>query len=393
MSVNIEVPKIGESVATVFVAQWLCKPGDAVRAGDPVVEVDSDKASMEIPAPVDGILMEALAEEGEEVAVGVVIGRIDDTVTVASEKPAAKEGGAKETAADSPSEVRAGPAARQLASQEGVDLNGVEGSGKHGRVLSDDVRKAASQSVEVQAPAESTPAPQVQRIERVPMTPMRRTIARRLVQAQQTAAMLTTFNEVDLTEVMALRKRYQEKFVAKYGIKLGFMSFFVKAAIDALKAHPAVNAEIDGNDILYKRFYNVGVAVSTKRGLTVPVVKDADLLSFAETEQAIAKLAVKARDGKLVPADFRDGTFTISNGGVFGSLSSTPILNPPQVGILGMHSIQTRPVGRNGEIVLRPMMNLALSYDHRIIDGREAVGFLVRIKELVESPERMLIEI
>jgi len=390
MSVNIEVPKIGESVATVFVAQWLRQPGDAVKAGDPVVEVDSDKASMEVPSPVDGVLMETLAEEGEEVAVGVVIARIDDSaapaVAAPTESPSVDEAPPADTGA-----VRAGPAARQLANQQGVDLNAVEGSGKHGRVLSDDVRKAASQVPSTPAP--TAPVSNEARTKRVAMSPMRRTIARRLVEAQQTAAMLTTFNEVDLSAVIALRKQYQEQFVGRYGIKLGFMSFFVKAAIDALKAHPAVNAEIDGKDIVYKRYYNIGVAVSTKKGLTVPVVRDADLLSFAETEQAITNLAIKARDGKLVPSDFKDGTFTISNGGVFGSLNSTPILNPPQVGILGMHSIQTRPVARNGEIVLRPMMNLALSYDHRIIDGREAVGFLVRIKQLVEAPERMLIEV
>lgn len=225
------------------------------------------------------------------------------------------------------------------------------------------------------------------------MTPLRRTIARRLVQAQQTAAMLTTFNEVDLTNVKAIRKTYQERFVKKYGLKLGFMSFFVKAAIEALKEYPAVNSEIDGNEIIYKRYYNIGVAVSTPRGLMVPVIRNADQLSFAGIEQTIAGLAGKARDGKLTPADFNGGTFTISNGGVFGSLMSTPILNPPQVGILGMHTIQERPVGVNGQIELRPMMYLALSYDHRIIDGREAVSFLVRIKQLVENPERILIEI
>jgi len=394
MSVNLEVPKIGESIATVFIAQWLVKPGDAVRAGDPVVEVDSDKASMEVPAPVDGIVLETLVAEGEEVAIGVVIARIEEGAVSAKAEPGKQDAADGHVAEEG---VRAGPAARQLANQKGVKLKDIEGSGKHGRVLSGDVRKLAEKGVAESGRA-SEPEPKsgeqtIHRVERVPMSPMRRTIARRLVQAQQTAAMLTTFNEVDMTEIIAMRKRYQERFVARYGIKLGFMSFFVKAAIEALKAHPAVNAEIDGNEIVYKRFYNLGVAVSTKRGLTVPVIKDADLLSFAETELAIAGLAGKARDGKLLPADFQDGTFTISNGGIFGSLNSTPILNPPQVGILGMHSIQTRPVGRNGEIVLRPMMNVALSYDHRIIDGREAVGFLVRIKELVESPERILIEI
>ena len=390
MTVDVSVPQIGESIATVFIAQWLRKPGEAVKAGEAVVEVDSDKASMEGPAPVDGVLVETLVSEGDEVGIGVVIARIDENATASTPEPQADQSADSEA----PEGVRAGPAARQLATKEGIDLKQVDGTGRHGRVTSGDVR-AAAKDEEPSAP--SAPAQvhktSADRVERVPMSPLRRTIARRLVQAQQTAAMLTTFNEVDLGKVIALRKQYQEQFVGRYGIKLGFMSFFIKAAIEALKEFPAVNAEIDRNDVLYKRYYNIGVAVSTKRGLTVPVIRDADQLSFAETELAIAGLAGRARDGKLLPADFQDGTFTISNGGIFGSVSSTPILNPPQVGILGMHAIQQRPVGRDGQIVLRPMMNLALSYDHRIIDGREAVSFLIRIKQLVEAPERILIEV
>ena len=390
MTVNVEVPQIGESVATVFIAKWLRQPGEEVQAGESVVEVDSDKASMEIPSPAAGVLKEILAEEGEEVRVGAVIGKITEGATASAKaKPSADK--ELEPAAD----VRAGPAARQVAGREGVDLAAVEGSGKHGRVLSKDVLSEPSARDEKPTMQMSPPPTEThgERTHRVAMTPLRRTIARRLVQAQQTAAMLTTFNEADMTEIIALRKRHQEQFVGRYGIKLGFMSLFVKAAIEALKEFPAVSSEIDGNDIVYKRYYNIGVAVSTPRGLTVPVIKGAEQLSFAETELAIAALATKARDGKLVPSDFQDGTFTISNGGVFGSVNSTPILNPPQVGILGMHAIQQRPIGLNGEVVLRPMMNLALSYDHRIIDGREAVSFLVRIKQLVERPERILLEV
>ena len=293
---------------------------------------------------------------------------------------------------------QSGPAARQAAARLDVDIDGVSGSGKGGRVLRSDVEAAAKKPVPAPVAAPSQPpraieADDTARIERVRMTPLRRTIARRLVEAQHNAAMLTTFNEVDLTRIKALRKSYKEKFIARHGVKLGFMSFFVKAAVEALKAFPAVNSEIDGNDILYKRYYNIGVAVSTKKGLVVPVIRDADRLSFAEVETTINGLATRARDGKLTPSDFRDGTFTISNGGVFGSLMSTPILNPPQVGILGMHTIQDRPVGLNGQIVLRPMMYLAMSYDHRIIDGREAVSFLGRIKQLIEEPERILLEV
>ena len=390
--VDVKVPVIGESLSTVFIGTWMKAAGDTISAGETLVEVDSDKASLEVPAPASGTISELLFEEGDEVAISAVIARIvpgegGAVVPQASAAPAA------EVSAKGP---QSGPAARQAAARLDVDIDAVSGSGKGGRVLRADVEAAAKkhEAKPVPPPAKrSIEADDTTRIERVRMTPLRRTIARRLVEAQHNAAMLTTFNEVDLTRVKALRKGYQEKFTSRHGVKLGYMSFFVKAAVEALKAFPAVNSEIDGNDILYKRYYNIGVAVSTKRGLMVPVIRDADRLSFAEVETTINGLATRARDGKLTTADFQDGTFTISNGGVFGSLMSTPILNPPQVGILGMHTIQERPVGVNGSIELRPMMYLAMSYDHRIIDGREAVSFLVRIKELIEDPERILLEV
>jgi 2-oxoglutarate dehydrogenase E2 component (dihydrolipoamide succinyltransferase) len=390
MAVDLKVPQIGESVTSVFIASWLKKPGDAVRAGEGVVEVDSDKASMEVPSPVDGVLRERLAAEGDEVAIGAVLGIIAEGAAASAEAPVAAPAPAEPSASP-----KAGPAARREARESKVEIADVKGTGRGGRVTSGDVREAKAPAPAAPAPA-PRPAPAADlaaREERVKMTPLRRTIARRLLEAKQTTAMLTTFNEADMTNILALRATHQDRFVKKYGIKLGFMSFFVKASIEALKEFPAVNAEIDGDTVVYKNYYNVGVAVSTPRGLVVPVVRDADQLSFAETEQAIGDLAVKARDGKLVPDDFADGTFTITNGGVFGSLMSTPILNVPQVAILGMHSIQRRPVAIGDNVEIRPMMYLAVSYDHRIIDGREAVSFLVRIKELVENPERILLEV
>jgi 2-oxoglutarate dehydrogenase E2 component (dihydrolipoamide succinyltransferase) len=393
MATDLLIPQVGESIPTVFIARWAVKPGDAVNAGDPVVEIDSDKASMEVPSPVSGVILEIRGEEGDEVAIGTVVAVIDETARVAAAAPAPAAAApevAPEPAATSGGP--AGPAARHAAQETGVDLTGVQGSGKRGRITSGDVAAAASAAVAQGGQAAPAPLSDA-RVERVRMTPLRRTIARRLVEAQQTAALLTTFNEIDMGEVMRLRKAYQERFVDRYGHKLGFMPFFVKAVVEALKEFPAVNSEIDGDSILYKRYYNIGVAVSGPKGLVVPVLRDADSLSFAETEGGIRALAKRARDNKLQLSDFKDGTFTISNGGVFGSLMSTPIINPPQVGILGMHTIQRRPVEYKGEIALRPMMYVALSYDHRIIDGREAVSFLVRIKQLVEAPERILIEI
>lgn len=404
---ELKVPQIGESVATAFIAQWFKKPGEYVEEGETIMEVDSDKASLEVPSPVSGVVLELVADEGDEVGVGSTIAWIDTaaerpagaTAPAAAAEPVAPDAAASDAARQATPSAKGpqtGPAARQAAASTGVDVRSVEGTGVRGRVTAEDVRRQASSSPA--APASGGVPDNSARTERVVMTPLRRTIARRLVEAQHTAAMLTTFNEVDLTAVKAIRKQYQDLFVKKYGRKLGFMSFFVKAAVEALKEFPAVNAEIDESDpnrpaVIYKNYYNIGVAVSTDRGLMVPVVRDADRLSFAETEAAIGELAARGRDGKLRLDDFKDGTFTISNGGVFGSLMSTPILNPPQVGILGMHTIQERPVGVNGSIELRPMMYLALSYDHRIIDGRGAVSFLKRIKDLLEAPERMLIEV
>jgi 2-oxoglutarate dehydrogenase E2 component (dihydrolipoamide succinyltransferase) len=388
MSTNVTVPQVGESIKTVIIARWIRKPGDAVQKGASILEIDSDKASLEVPSPVDGVLSEQLAAEGEEVAIGAVVARIAEGAAAPAAAPVAV------AAPEADRAPKAGPAVRQMAAAGGVNLAEVEGTGRRGQITREDISRAAPAPAAV-APAASASgfASEESRVERVAMTPLRRTIARRLVEAQQTAAMLTTFNEVDMAPVMALRSRYQDNFTKRYGIKLGFMSFFVKAAIEALKEFPAVNAEIQGTDILYKRYYNVGVAVSAPKGLMVPVIRDADRLSFAETEKAIAELGTRARDNKLLPADFQDGTFTISNGGIFGSMLSTPILNPPQVAILGMHNIVERPVARGGEVVIRPIMYLALSYDHRIIDGREAVGFLVRIKDLIEAPERILLEV
>lgn len=402
----VVVPTIGESISSAYISQWYKQVGEAVSEGDDLLEVDSDKASLAVPSPVSGVVVELVAEEGDEVPIGATIAYIDTTATASAPAPdpaqaaspaAVEDAGEGRAATPSSKGPQTGPAARQVAASTGVDVASVTGSGVRGRVLSKDV-EAAAQSVPAPAPAPQPPVDNTARTERVVMTPLRRTIARRLVEAQQTAAMLTTFNEIDMSRVMGLRKQYQDRFVKKNGRKLGFMSFFVKAVIEALKEFPAVNAEIDTSDpkkpaVIYKHYYNIGVAVSTKRGLMVPVVRDADRLSFAETEAAIGALAERGRDGKLTLDDFKDGTFTISNGGVFGSLMSTPILNPPQVGILGMHTIQRRPVAVGDKVEIRPMMYVALSYDHRIIDGREAVSFLVRIKECVENPERILLEV
>ncbi|MED5371631.1 MAG: 2-oxoglutarate dehydrogenase complex dihydrolipoyllysine-residue succinyltransferase [Myxococcota bacterium] len=403
MATELQIPQVGESIPSVFIAGWSVKVGDFVNAGDPVLEIDSDKASMDVPSPISGKILELRGEEGDEIEIGAVVAIIDETATQGDSSapstpaPAAASEDKPEQAAASSAAPGgpAGPAARAAANQKGVDLSTVAGSGKRGRIHSSDVQSAPAQAAAVAQGGVSQPAPAAseQLVERVKMTPLRRTIARRLVQAQQEAAMLTTFNEVDMTGILDIRKRYQDFFVKKYGYKLGFMPFFVKAVVEALKEFPAVNAEIDGNEIVYKRYYNIGVAVSGPKGLTVPVLRDADRLSMAQTEGGIRELATRARDNKLGLDDFKDGTFTISNGGVFGSLMSTPIINPPQVGILGMHAMVNRPVAVNGQVEIRPMMYLALSYDHRIIDGREAVSFLVKVKQLVENPERILIEV
>jgi 2-oxoglutarate dehydrogenase E2 component (dihydrolipoamide succinyltransferase) len=397
MYTELHIPQIGESITHVTVATWLKQPGDYVNSGETVVMLDSDKASVEVPSPVSGRLMEQLAAEDEEIAIGAPVARIDESAEAPAEPASDTDASSSGASADDASDdaVRAGPAARQMATESGVSLQNIMGTGKHGRVTTRDIARFSESPGPTEAggsPPELA-LPQAERTKRVKMSPLRRTIARRLVEAQQTAAILTTFNEVDMSHIMALRKQYQEQFKKRYGIKLGFMSFFIKAAIEALKEFPAVNAEIDGNEVIYKNYYNVGVAVSGPKGLVVPVIRDADRLSFSGVEQAIAELSTRAGAGKLGLKDFQDGTFTVSNGGIFGSMMSTPILNPPQVGILGMHNIVPRPVAVDGRVEIRPMMYLALSYDHRIIDGREAVSFLVRIKQCVENPERILLEV
>ncbi len=411
---DVKVPSVGESITEVFLGAWLKQPGDAVAKDEPLVEVETDKATLEVPAPEAGVLGEILAEEGATAEVGQVIARIDETATAgaapAADAPAeptpaepapaasppaepAPEAPSAPAASEAPGAVM--PAARRLLDEHGLDAAQVPASGPGGRLLKEDVQRYldAQGSAPAGAPAGAAPAAQVRSEEAVPMSPLRRTIARRLVEAQQTAALLTTFNEVDMSAVMALRSEYKDAFEKRYGVRLGFMSFFVKAAIDALKTIPQLNAEIRDDAILYKDYYDVAVAVSTKKGLVTPVVRDAESLSFAEIESTIADFGVRAQANQLTPDELTGGTFTISNGGVFGSLLSTPIVNPPQSGVLGMHSIQRRPIAVGDEVVIRPMMYLALTYDHRIVDGREAVTFLKRIKDAVETPARLLIEV
>jgi len=402
---SIQVPALGESISEAIVAQWLKQPGDAVAVDEPVIELETDKVTVEVPSPVAGVLRKQLAGEGDTVKVGDVIAEVEASAAGDTPAPApakrVSEAPPTTQAAAKP-EPSAMPAARAEAARSGVDLAKVEGTGRGGRVLKEDVQSAAAPprpSAPAPAPTPapaSTPAPSrapSERVRRVKMRPLRKTIAARLVEAQQTAAILTTFNEVDMSAVMDLRATFQKDFVAAHGVKLGFMSFFVKAAVSALQAFPAVNAEIEGDEILYKQYYNVGVAVGGGKGLVVPVVRDAETLGFAEIEQEIGRLAVLARDNKLKMSDLEDGTFTISNGGIYGSMLSTPILNQPQTGILGLHNIVERPVAIAGKVEIRPIMYLALSYDHRLVDGREAVQFLIHIKQLIEDPRRLLLSL
>ncbi|MDX5360657.1 MAG: 2-oxoglutarate dehydrogenase complex dihydrolipoyllysine-residue succinyltransferase [Alphaproteobacteria bacterium] len=410
MAVEIRVPQMGESVTEGTVATWAKKPGDRVEQDELLVEIETDKVTMEVNAPAAGVLGEIVANEGDVVEIGALLGTIEEGGAAAA-KPAAKAEAPKsekpapkaESKPQAParSDVEDAPSAKKLMAEAGLDRTQVEGTGRDGRVMKGDVlaaveklRESGGKEPKAGKPAApSGPRAEGDREERVRMTRLRQTIARRLKDAQDTAAMLTTFNEVDLTEVMALRNEWKDLFEKKHGVKLGFMSFFVKACIHALKEVPSVNAEIDGTDLVYKNYYHIGVAVGTDQGLVVPVVRDADAMSFAGIEQEINRLGRAARDGKLKLDDMQGGTFTISNGGVYGSLMSTPILNPPQSGILGMHKIQERPMVVNGEIKIRPMMYLALSYDHRIIDGKEAVTFLVRVKDCLEDPRRMLLDL
>ncbi|WP_395630807.1 2-oxoglutarate dehydrogenase complex dihydrolipoyllysine-residue succinyltransferase [Aquidulcibacter sp.] len=399
---DIVVPVMGESVAEGSIGSWSKKAGDAVKKDEILVEIETDKVALEVVAPADGVLAEILATDGATVTPGMVIGRVEaGAAASASAKPAVvpmpTPAAPAPVAAPAPSAAHDPmPSAARALETAGVAASSVTGSGKDGRITKGDALAAVAALAAAPAPVVAAPsAPRAlgAREERVKMTRLRQTIARRLKDAQNTAAMLTTFNEVDMTNVMAVRNKYKDIFEKKHGAKLGFMSFFVKACLVALKDVPAVNAEIDGTDIIYKNFYDIGVAVGTEKGLVVPVLRNAEDLGLAGIEKGIADLGKKARDGALSIDDMQGGTFTISNGGVYGSLMSTPILNAPQSGILGMHKIQDRPMVVGGQIVVRPMMYLALSYDHRIVDGKEAVTFLVRVKECLEDPERMLLDI
>jgi 2-oxoglutarate dehydrogenase E2 component (dihydrolipoamide succinyltransferase) len=419
MPANIVVPEVGESIVDARIAKWLRKEGDAVSAGDPLVELETDKIDLEVSAPQAGVLSRIDRKDGEDVKVGEVLGVIDETKAsageAASSAPAPQAGTAK-PASPAPTlsptsaqerSLRATPTAKKAAEQHDVDLTRVKGSGDAGRVMRRDVEQAATTGTgngkAAQAPVAEPRKPrpsgpvEMRRSaergeERVRMSKRRATIAKRLVEVQSTAAMLTTFNEVDMAAVMALRERHKQSFKDRHGVGLGIASFFVKGSVGALREFPRINAEIQGDEMVLKRYYDIGVAVGASEGLVVPVIRDADKLSFAEIEKHIRDFARRAEDGSLSLADLKGGTFTITNGGVFGSLLSTPILNPPQVGILGLHKIQERPMAVNGQIVVRPMMYVALTYDHRIVDGAEAVRFLVRVKQLVEDPGALLLE-
>lgn len=407
MAVEVRVPTLGESIVEATVGKWLKRVGEAVAAGETIVDLETDKVNIEVAADQAGVLEQILKAEGANVAVGDVIGTIGTGVAAAPSGATAPTSSAPAVPVPALAErdLPATPVARRIATEQGVDLRGIAGSGPGGKVTKDDVAaqvKPAKAPPAVPAPAApptpeaASPAPATStanpREERVRMTRRRQTIAQRLVEAQQTAAMLTTFNEVDMSAVMDVRTRRKDSFKERHGIGLGFMSFFTKAVVGALKAFPMLNAEIQGSDIVLKHYYDIGIAVGAEEGLVVPVLRDADRKGFAAIEREISDLAARARDGKLTLAELQGGTFTITNGGVFGSLMSTPILNTPQVGILGMHKIQERPIALNGQVVIRPMMYIALSYDHRIIDGSTAVRFLVRMKELVEDPEALLLE-
>ena len=410
---EILVPALGESVTEATIGKWFKKPGDAVAVDEPLVELETDKVTIEVPAPAAGVLADIAAKDGDTVAVGTLLGQIKEGVA-----PAAKAAPAATSPTPSQPQpappLQAAPAAksadaplapsvRKLAAESGIDAASVAGTGKDGRVSKGDmlaaIERAAAQPTPVATPAAAvqvrapTPTDDAAREERVRMTRLRQTIARRLKDAQNTAAMLTTFNEVDMSAIMALRSQYRDLFEKKHGVKLGFMGFFVRACVQALKEIPSVNAEIDGADIVYKNYYHIGIAVGTERGLVVPVVRDCDQKSLGEIEKAIADFGSRARDGTLKIEEMLGGTFTITNGGVYGSLMSTPILNAPQSGILGMHKIQERPMAVAGRVEVRPMMYLALSYDHRLVDGREAVTFLVRVKECLEDPARLVLDL
>ncbi|MBL8945232.1 MAG: 2-oxoglutarate dehydrogenase complex dihydrolipoyllysine-residue succinyltransferase [Myxococcales bacterium] len=400
MTIQIRVPQMGESVTEGVISRWLKAEGDAVAVDEPVVEVETDKITVEVPAPGAGVLARQTVAVGATVGVGQALGEIDETAKPAAGngRPAAAVAAPAAAAANDPA---AGPAARLEAARTGVDIAQVAGTARGGRITKDDVVRATAPAQVAPAPAPRpapAPVPVVvrrsgEREERKPMSPLRRRVAERLLDAQNNYAILTTFNEVDMSAVMALRARYKESFEKRHGARLGFMSFFIKAAIEGLQEFPIVNTEVDGDDIVYKNYYDIGVAVGGGKGLVVPIIRDADKLSFAQIEQQIAAYGEKAKANKLTLDELTGGTFTISNGGVYGSMLSTPILNPPQTAIMGLHNIVERPVAIDGKVEIRPIMYVALSYDHRLLDGREAVQFLVRIKQCIEHPERMLLEV
>jgi len=415
MSIEIRVPTLGESVSEATIGKWFKKPGDPVKADEPLLELETDKVTLEVNAPGSGVLGDIVAKDGETVEPGALLGSVLPGEGGTAPAPSASAPAA--ASASSPAPVRAspaapsvggkshGPAVTRLAAENGINPDAMSGSGKDGRVTKGDILASLTEGLsapQIPVLTPATPPSQLRmpsipddaaREERVRMTKLRQTIARRLKDAQNVAAMLTTFNDVDMSAVMALRAQYKDVFEKKHGSKLGFMGLFVKACVQALKEIPAVNAEIDGQDIVYKNYYHLGIAVGTEKGLVVPVVRDADTMSVAQIEQKISDFGRRARDGALKIDEMQGGTFTITNGGIYGSLMSTPILNAPQSGILGMHRIEERPVVRNGQIVIRPMMYLALSYDHRIVDGKEAVTFLVRVKEALEDPARLVLDL
>ena len=424
MATEIRVPTLGESVTEATVGKWFKKQGDAVKADEPLLELETDKVTLEVNAPAAGVLAEVSVKDGETVEPGALLGQIAEGGAAQASKPAAAKSAAPAAPAKSapaavlepapaaaqpsssaatPTSMPPSPAAAKIAADAGVDPSQVNGSGKRGQVLKGDVLARMGSPAPVSPTPSAASLPQIARApspaddasreERVRMTKLRQTIARRLKDAQNTAAMLTTFNEVDMSEVMALRNRYKDAFEKKHGAKLGFMGFFVKACVQALKEIPAVNAEIDGQDLIYKNYYHLGIAVGTEKGLVVPVVRDCDTLGLAQIEKSISDFGRRAREGQLKIEDMQGGTFTITNGGVYGSLMSTPIINAPQAGILGMHKIQERPIAVAGKVEIRPMMYLALSYDHRLVDGREAVTFLVRVKEALEDPARLVLDL
>lgn len=400
MSTEVKVPTLGESISEATLGQWLKKPGEAVAADEPIASLETDKVAVEVPAPAAGVMGAQLVAEGETVSVGAIIAMIEAGGATFSAAPTAPSKPSAETAEASPvADLTLSPAVRRLVLELGVDPSRIKGTGKDGRLTKEDVLAAAARQDEAQAPAAAAPPSPLPTAgsgrveERVRMTRLRQTIASRLKEAQNTAAMLTTFNDVDMTEVMAARTKYKDLFEKKHGVRLGFMGFFTRAVCMALRDVPSVNASIEGEEIVYRQYVDVSVAVSAPNGLVVPVIRDAHTLSVADIERQIGDFGRKAKDGSLTMEDMKGGTFTISNGGVFGSLMSTPIINPPQSAVLGLHRIEDRPVVRDGQIVVRPMMYLALSYDHRLIDGREAVTFLVAVKNAIEDPTRLLIDL